>query len=613
MDTRKNLLDWLAIFISLSSIGVGLSTPFFLLLCSLVTLSINIWLLHGSKGLPKKSELVAEQHRSNWRKGLEIEFSEKSGQIIQTVQEREKAIQHQAIKLQSYQEQLSSWEQQLIVAEGKLTGALRDQEQYFLELIDSIHQSYQSEITLRENSIASLQQRFMKLANRPDPKQGFAAWVAHLLIEALEVQELFCRLHSYRRIPGTRTVSVWIEIDAVTKTKKLETIGKEIGAHVKLGEPIINWDADECMYEFFFEPQLEIEEIPELDEEIRTIKLDEPVGDWLAEFISKSERLSAFISGDSGSGKSTLINNYVCLVKRLLETDNEKVDIIIIDAKDPDTPWFIDGKEVIPQYGGVNDPDDEDGEINWVDNDVLTGIKEMKKDVYNRLRAKRNARNNNQPAPKFSKRIYVIDEAEEIYSIHDKEASKPILSAARLGRSSGLAVVVIGQNSNPKAYGFQIPNLNNFARFYLRENARRGIADASATAGERRPLLEQVALRLQVSKSLPANNPKRYWGFVKIAGEPGFVAQMPPPNAYSYPDTDIEETETQQDYPDNSITGKPTIYQMVEDAKKAEQIKIIKGKGETRLGKIIEEVWQCQSGSRQYRKAREEYRRIMGE
>lgn len=237
----------------------------------------------------------------------------------------------------------------------------------------------------------------------------------------------------------------------------------------------------------------------------------------------------------------------------------------------------------------------------------------MKKDVYNRLRAKRNARNNNQPAPKFSKRIYVIDEAEEIYSIHDKEASKPILSAARLGRSSGLAVVVIGQNSNPKAYGFQIPNLNNFARFYLRENARRGIADASATAGERRPLLEQVALRLQVSKSLPANNPKRYWGFVKIAGEPGFVAQMPPPNAYSYPDTDIEETETQQDYPDNSITGKPTIYQMVEDAKKAEQIKIIKGKGETRLGKIIEEVWQCQSGSRQYRKAREEYRRIMGE
>ncbi len=613
MDNRQNLQHWLAISLMSASIGVGLSAPFFLVPCTLFASGIGVWLLRGNPGLPRKSELIARSHREKWRQGLEVEFSEKSGELIATVQSREVAIQNQAVKLQSRQDELVDWEKQLVAAEGRLTNALRQQEQYYLELIDRIEENMRSELQLRENAIASLQQRFMKLANRPDPKQGFAAWVAHLLLEALQSQDIFCRMHSYRRIPGSRTVSIWIEIDSTTNTRKLESLAKEVGSHVNLGEPLINWDADECLYEFCFDPQILEEEIPEFDDEIRSLKLDEPTSDWLAAFISKSERLSGFISGDSGAGKSTLVNNYVCLIKRILEAGGESADVVIIDAKDPDTPWKIDGKMVIPQYGGVNDPDDEDGEENWIDNDVLTGIKEMKRDVYSRLRAKRTARDKGEAEPKFPKRIYVIDEAEEIYSIHGKEASKPILSAARLGRSSGLAVVVIGQNANPSAYGFQIPNLNNFAKFYLRENARRGIADCCATASQKRPLLEQVAIRERISKGLEPKDPRRFWGFVKISGEPGFVGQMPAPDTYYYPVEETPEIEIQQDYPDIPIPGKPTIYQLVEDAKKTDKINDLKAKGETRLTKIIEEVWGCASGSRQYRKAREEYKRLMGE
>lgn len=186
-----------------------------------------------------------------------------------------------------------------------------------------------------------------------------------------------------------------------------------------------------------------------------------------------------------------------------------------------------------------------------------------------------------------------------------------------MGRSGGVAVVAIGQNSNCSAYGFQIPNLNNFVRAYLRENAKKGIRDAVATASDRKPLLNQVSVRESISKGLPKNDPRKYWAFIKISGEPGFVAQLPPPNAYSQTVETSDIAVTVEETTTNNQPFKPTrprtIIEAVEDAKKLEAIRQLKQKGENRITEIISKVWSVEIGTRAYRKAREEFKRLTGE
>ncbi|WP_414589691.1 hypothetical protein [Scytonema sp. PCC 10023] len=607
--------NYCACSVSVTGILLGVTYPDFLIISNLVSLGASFWVLRRVPGLRLKSELAAAQHRTRWRDGVLAEVDRTAKSLQEQLEEKAQALQETELALREKARQYQQWEQMLIAAEQKFGEVLESNKAYYEELLQHQQQDFLSEIQLRENTIALLQNKIMRIANRPDPKQGFAAWVAALLLEALEQHEVYCRLVSYQKIPGSREVSIWVDLEPGQQSRKLEAIAKEVGSWVKLGEPSITWDGDECIYEFHFAPNAfyEDELIGGIDEAAGVI-IEEPQGDYLAEFIRNTDRLSAFINGDSGSGKSTFVNNYICLIKRIFEEDGELVEVIIVDGKDPDSPWEIDGVQMIPQYGGINDPDDEDEE-NWIENDCLAGLQVMKQDVYHRLRAKRKARDEGQPMPTFPKRIYVVDEAEEIYSIYSKDASKPILSAARLGRSGGIAVVVIGQNSNCSAYGFQIPNLNNFVRAYLRENAKKGIKDAVPTASDRKPLLQQVSARESISKGLPKSDPRKYWGFFKIAGEPGFVAQLPPPNAYSVSgdqltvDTSPLTVNSQQ-----SPAAKPrTIIEAVEDAKLIEAIKKIKITGEGRLTEIISKVWGVEVGSRAYRKAREEYRRLTGE
>jgi hypothetical protein len=333
---------------------------------------------------------------------------------------------------------------------------------------------------------------------------------------------------------GTQELVVILEpLDASpVKVRQVRDRLEEIQMLVGFGYPDLDID-DEVMQLTF--PLVE-EKLPvsARDKAKKSLEIIEPVGDYLKRLVKGNDRLHAWINGDSGGGKSTLVDNYISLIKRELEMPDDPVEVVIIDAKDPDTPWKIDGRTIVPQYGGINDPDDPDGEESedWIENDCLAGIRAMRADVYQRLRDARDARNRGEPAPPRRRTIYVIDEAEEIHSVYGKDASKPILAAARLGRSSGIAVVVLGQSFNPSAYGFQIPNLNNFFRIYLRESARKGIQAWVATIAERNPLLEQVAAREARNKTLPEKHPQRFWGFIKCSGEPGFLAQLPPPHAY---------------------------------------------------------------------------------
>lgn len=614
--------------LSIAGLVIGINSPDFFIPCSVFSFGCAYWVNRRLPGLPIKSDLLAAQHRRTWRDGvlaevkdnadkLNNELSTKAQSINLSLQEKAELIQQaeEAIKIKGAE--YKNWELSLVQAEKQLNATLQANQEYYEQLLQHQQQEYLSELQLRENTIATLQNKIMRIANRPDPKQGFAAWVAALLLEALEQHEIYCRLVSFQKIPGTREVSIWVDLEAGQQAKKLEAIAKEVGSWVKLGEPSITWDGDECIYEFHFAPNSFYEhELIENIEESAGLVIEEAPNNFLEEFIRNTDRLSAFICGDSGSGKSTFVNNYICLIKKIFEEQGEEVEIIIIDGKDPDSPWCIDGVNMIPQYGGINDEDDTENEP--IENDCIEGLLYMKQDVYNRLRAKRKARDEGKEVPKFPKRIYVIDETEEIYSAYGKDASKPILSAARLGRSGGVAVIPIGQSSNCSAYGFQIPNLNNFVRAYLRENAKKGIMDTIAVGSDRRPLLEQVSAREKLSKGLPKTDPRKYWGFIKVSGEPGLIAQLPPPNFYSAARANkkeiVESTEHNQEIEPRIVKPKTqTIIEAVEDAKRIEAIKTIRAAGENRITEIISKVWNVQTSTRAYRQAREEYRRLTGE
>lgn len=621
IEIAKNIT---ACSFSVAGLVVGVSYPDFFIPSSVFSFGCAYWVNRRLPGLPIKNELLASEHRTKWRTGvlaevqsnadrLNQELTSKQKSISLSLQEKAELIDQAEQVLRNKAEEYKQWEFSLIEAEKRLNATLEANREYFEELLKAQEQSFLAEIQLRENTIATLQNKIMRIANRPDPKQGFAAWVAALLLEALEQHEIYCRLVSFQKIPGSREVSIWVDLEPGQQAKKLEAIAKEVGSWVKLGEPSITWDGDECIYEFHFAPNAFYEHdlIENIEESAGTI-IEEPQENFLEEFIKNTDRLSAFICGDSGSGKSTFVNNYICLIKKIFEEQGEEVEIIIIDGKDPDSPWCIDGVNIIPQYGGINDEDTE--ESDWIENDCLAGLQAMKQDVVSRLREKRKARDEGRPAPKFPKRIYVVDETEEIFATYSKDASKPILSAARLGRSGGVAVIAIGQSSNCSAYGFQIPNLNNFVRAYLRENAKKGIMDAIATASDRKPLLEQVSAREKISKGLPKTDTRKYWGFIKISGEPGLVAQLPPPNFYST--AREEKNELNQPGEIQPVIVRPktqTIIEAVEDAKRIETIKTLKAAGENRITEIVSKVWNVQLSTRAYRQAREEYRRLTGE
>lgn len=243
-----------------------------------------------------------------------------------------------------------------------------------------------------------------------------------------------------------------------------------------------------------------------------------PESRWILESVKHS--LHGFICGETGSGKSTLVNNFICTI--LNEFGDDGVEIVIIDGKFPHTKWEINGKEIRPQFIGFESLKDDDD--NYYPT-AIEGLEQLYQDVQDRLKTDAQAVLSGRPVATHPKRIYIIDEFEQLVSQYKQRASEPVKSAWRLARSSNISVLVIGQDPGSKAYDMVLANLRNATCFYLREQALRGIREHGLTNEIEKGLRQDLAA-MQIAQE------KLYFGLVKHPGQLPFIAQMPPEDFY---------------------------------------------------------------------------------
>lgn len=252
----------------------------------------------------------------------------------------------------------------------------------------------------------------------------------------------------------------------------------------------------------------------------------------LRQFIKTSERLHVHISGDSGSGKDTLMNNFANLVYHEMAEQDEEVEMIVIDAKYPnDSPIIVNGEVIKPLYRGINNPDGD--EAFWIENDVLKGFLALQDEVYRRLAFATHEADNDRPIPKFKKQLWLVSELEQSIAVYDRIVTNCIKTAWRLGRSLNLAVVSNGQSPNAAAYKLMIADLNNTATVYLRDNSYKGVDERVKATEQKRPLKRAIGWLEKNSEGREKDDSERYYGFFKLPGESGFMAFLPPPNAFS--------------------------------------------------------------------------------
>jgi hypothetical protein len=521
------------------SFGAALAAPFFLFPVAFVGAITTGWLLTQSKGLPRKSDIAARVYRQKFREKLAREFEGQANQLQLTLAQREEIIQAKALELQQKWAQLEQWQSFLVQTETKFSTALHEQEQYYLQLIQQVEQNAIAEIDMRQRSILQLQQKLMGTVNRPDPRQGFAAWIAQLLLQALEQNEVFCQLKGFYKIPGLRDVSVWVELQTGTPARKLETISKEVGTWVKMGEPTVLWDADECVYEFRFAPAVEnfdtsYEILVDSESELPAISEPEDK-DWFTKIICDSKSTHYMIHGPSGAGKSVLVDNLICAGGDYLITQTQKqVRVFIVDPKFPDSEWTYRGERLKPQYR------------RW--DGAIEGVLAMQQEVNDRLDAAAVVAESipehlysdvsyELPVPDRPIDFWVIDEAAALHSLYKEQCSAAYRAVLWVGRSSMVRSILIGQNPNPSNYGLQIPDLGNCTRFYL------GITGLEALDRFVKPpreikaqLKAQIYARLRQVKAKKlsgvANPPEQYFAMVVTSFQNPFIAQLPAPKAF---------------------------------------------------------------------------------
>lgn len=532
MDNRQDIRDWLAwlaLSLSVASLGVGFSAPFFLIPCTIISIGSGVYTLKGIKGLPRRSELAAKAHREKWRQSLEEEFTERSGQLLMTVEQRDEMLRNKAMQLQVEQDKLIQWEKLLVEAEGRLTQALRNQEQYYIELIEKVEESASAEIQLRENAILQLQQKVMGLTNRPDPKQGFAAWVAQVLLQGLERNEIFVELKGFYKPPGIREVSVWVRLQAGTPAKKLESISKEVGTWVNFGEPTILWDADECVYEFQFSPQVESYETSYevlIDNESELPEIQEPEDNkWFINVVLDTKSVHYMIHGPSGGGKSVLVDNLMCVAgDDLTAKTGKRVRIFIIDPKFPDSEWTYRGRRLKPQYR------------RWEQS--CQGVLDMQAEVNDRLDIAAEAAeavpqelfediNHPLPIPERDIDFWIVDEAAALHTQYKDQCSAAYRNVLWVGRSTLVKAILIGQNPNVTNYGLQIPDLSNCVRFYIGITALEALDRYVKPPRDIKAKLKgQIYARLRMVKAKKmqgiAEPPEQFFALVVKANEPPF-------------------------------------------------------------------------------------------
>jgi hypothetical protein len=558
---------------SIASLTVGMWEPAVLLPTAIASLCGSLWVLRKLPGLPRRNDLIASAHREKWRETALSEVEQAAQNRLLEIDQKASTLVSLREGLQAKSIQLQDWEQGLIAAEGKLRELLTETEEHYKELLKQQAEQYMAEIRLREGTIAGLQQKVMRMANRPDPKQGFAAWVAQMLLDALEQNQVYCRLVAFQKIPGVREVSIWVELEPIAVepgyARKLEGLSKEVASLVKLGEPAIKWDEDECIWEFRFAPKYESEEsllaniIDDPKELPAVIEPDDP--DWFRRAIRVS--FSCLIHGGMGAGKSVLVNNLICCAQQELETVyGLPPELVLIDPKFPDSEWIIGGKRIKPNYRG------------W--ESAIAGVTDMGEEVDNRLQeAQRIAEEIDEelfsdpsyelPLPERTPTIWVIDEAAALHERYKNEFSDPLKNAFWVGRSTRNVAIAIGQNPNCSNYGLQRPDTENASRFFLgAAMALKGLDELKTTRELKTKIRQQIYSRLalvRIRLLQGIDKPEeQYFGLVAIQNEMPFIAQMPPPNAFAFgQEMFLRETEVE------------TIEELVQQADWEEKIRVL--------------------------------------
>ncbi|ABA24698.1 hypothetical protein Ava_D0033 [Trichormus variabilis ATCC 29413] len=534
---------------------VGLYEPSVLLPTTAIGFFISSWVLGKFPNpLPRKNELIAAAHRENWRTSALTEVEKSAQSRLEEIEQKAGVLVEMRSQLQTKSTQLAQWEQNLLQAEGKFRELLQQTEDHYKELLQQQAEQYMAEIRLREGTIVGLQQKIMRMANRPDPKQGFAAWVAQMLLDALEQNQVYCRMVAFQKVPGVREVSVWVELEPIAVepgyARKLEGLSKEVASLVKLGEPAIQWDEDECIWEFRFAPRYETEEsllanvIDDPKELPAVIEPDDP--DWFRRAIRVS--FSCLIHGGMGAGKSVLVSNLICCANQELEQVYSLApELVIIDPKFPDSEWIIAGKRIKPNYRG------------WENS--ITGVADMGQEVDRRLdEAKAIAEEIDEelfadpnyvlPLPERTPTIWVIDEAAALHERYGNEFSEPLKNAFWVGRSTRNVAIAIGQNPNCSNYGLQRPDAENASRFFLgAAMALKGLDELKTTRELKTKLRQQIYARLALVRQRKLQGidkpEEQYFGLVAIQNEMPFIAQMPPPNAFAF-DGEVELREGEE-------------------------------------------------------------------
>jgi hypothetical protein len=472
--------------------------------------------------------LTTVQNQSAWLKVLRMAMVG-SGAIAGSAllweyrpKEEEEAITMQATLIDEERQQLLSESEEL---EKRL-------QQWADEQAASWEKQYQDQAEVYEQAIAQLRGRIAELDGIKRPRgNSRIEWVANQIIDVLLEYEIPADYHDSHAIPGNDMV--WVSPRDGVRIRKLKELAEEIQLRLKAASPpeIAVMDG---------QVQISIATDKSKTEVLTATRkkkgIVEPPATWFEEMVLSPDVNHLFVNGDTGSGKSTLIDNFICYAKKEL---GSQVDIVICDPKFPDSTWTVDGEEIIPRYKGYDRLVDEFGKEH---ESALDGLRAMHDDVRKRLStAAQDKLAGREPVPR-KPRIYVVDEAEDLVGEFKTEASDSIKSVLRVGRSTKVKAVIIGQNSGCKAYGMEKANLRNATQIYLRSNALPGVDQVASTAEEKKYLREQIALRQAAAES---DRSKRYYGLVKYPGQPAFVALMPPPQSFNQD----EDEEIEDDYP----------------------------------------------------------------
>jgi hypothetical protein len=429
--------------------------------------------------------------------------------------EEEEAITMQATLIDEERQQLLSESEEL---EKRL-------QQWADEQAASWEKQYQDQAETYEAAIAQLRGRIAELDGIKRPRgNSRIEWVANQIIDVLLEFEIPADYYDSHAIPGNDMV--WVTPRNGVRVRKLKELAEEIQLRLKLPSP-----ADIAVQEGQIQISLTTDKTK--TEALATTRkkkgIIDPPATWFQDMVLHPDVNHLFVNGDTGSGKSTLIDNFICFAKQEL---GSSVSITICDPKFPDSHWIVDGEEIIPQYKGYERLIDEDGEEHP---SALDGVISMFDDVRSRLEVAARDKLAGREVKPRKPRIYVIDESEDLVGEFGKDVSDAIKSVLRVGRSTKVKAIIIGQNPGCKAYGLERANLRNCAQIYLRENALAGIDQVAPTQEMKKYLREQVALRQAAAEG---DRTKKFYGLVKYPGEAAFVTLMPPPHHFNPQEAD---------------------------------------------------------------------------